>query len=297
MKPFITVMTATYNRANLLLDLYKSLYIQSNKNFIWMIIDDGSTDETYELITSLKSNSNGFLIEYHRIECNGGKNRAINFGVSQTVTPYILIVDSDDYITEDAIEFLVEKGEEVLNDQKLAGIGSLKGKDLQTTLGPILNFGAEYVDVNNLNRRMYGLDKDGCEMYKTSILRRFPFKVWKNEKFSPEEIIWDDIAIAGYSLRWYNKITCMVRYQPEGLSRNWEKLVRDNPMGYYMLYRHRLHIESPFKQRCRNMYAMIAFAIYGNNPLSVFNIAIRYYPLMFALLPIGICAAIKWRLK
>lgn len=98
----ITILTPTYNRAYTLTRLYKSLAIQSCKEFIWLVLDDGSTDNTEILIKELKQDAT-FEIRYIKKK-NGGKHTAINEGVKEINTILTFIVDSDDYITEDAIE-------------------------------------------------------------------------------------------------------------------------------------------------------------------------------------------------
>lgn len=93
----ITIFTPTYNRANLLPRLYNSLLRQSKKNFEWLVVDDGSTDDTGELFKSwIKENQ--IVIRYYSVP-NGGKQRAINLALKLTSSEAFFIVDSDDYIT------------------------------------------------------------------------------------------------------------------------------------------------------------------------------------------------------
>ena len=105
MRKFITVLTPTYNRAHILPNLYGSLCRQTNQFFDWLVVDDGSTDDTEALVNKWVSMDHSFRISYIRKE-NGGKNRAINDGVRMIDTPFTMIVDSDDFLTDDAIEFL-----------------------------------------------------------------------------------------------------------------------------------------------------------------------------------------------
>ena len=96
----LTVFTPAYNREKLLKRLYDSLVNQTCKDFVWLIVDDGSTDNTRELIKNLKA-LNEIEIEYIYRE-NGGKMRAHNDGVKNTKTPFFLCVDSDDYLVKSA---------------------------------------------------------------------------------------------------------------------------------------------------------------------------------------------------
>ena len=106
MKPLITIFTPTYNRESYLKILYDSLKNQNSQNFQWVIVDDGSEDNTKTLIDSFIKESL-FDIIYKKVQ-NGGKMRAINHGLYLACGEYFFIVDSDDYLSENATE-LIEK--------------------------------------------------------------------------------------------------------------------------------------------------------------------------------------------
>lgn len=105
MKDLVTVFTPVYNRKNLIGNLYQSLLSQTYKNFEWIIVDDGSTDDIDEIIKSYQ-NEDRILIRFIKQE-NGGKHRAINNGVLHAKGELFYIVDSDDYLTKDSIERIV----------------------------------------------------------------------------------------------------------------------------------------------------------------------------------------------
>lgn len=291
MEKQITILTATYNRAHLLGDLYNSLRRQTCQAFDWVIVDDGSTDNTKEIVAEWLKDIHNFSIEYIYTP-NGGKNRAINLGVKHVTTPYTMIVDSDDYLTDDAIEYLTTKAAEALHDESLAGISALKGKDIAIPLcRPMFNE-TEYITANNLERRNYNLERDACEVYKTDILRKHPFEVWEGEKFVPEEIVWNKIAMDGYSLRWYNKVTCIVRYQEEGLTKSSFSLMQKNPMGYAMMYKQRVVLSSNLKEKFYNACQIVALSILGKEFLQIFKDNSNLFVTMLAL-PFGTILAIR----
>ena len=264
MKKLITILTATYNRAHLLPDLYQSLCRQTSKEFDWVIIDDGSEDGTNELVDKWLQNDNGFQIQYFYVS-NGGKNRAINLGVKQVVTPYIMIVDSDDYLTDDAIEYLTNRLDDISSEVRLAGIAGLRGISKDESLHK-LNFNRDcYVLANNLERKKYGLEKDACEVFRTDLLLSHPFEVWDGEKFVPEEIVWNQLALEGYSLRWYNKVTCIVRYQEGGMTKGSWELLKKNPMGYASMYRQRIGLSKSWKDKFYNNVQLITLSILGGH--------------------------------
>ena len=97
----VTVFTPAYNRAYTLGRLYESLLKQTDKRFCWLIVDDGSTDQTEELVSNwIKENR--IDIEYYKQE-NQGKPAAHNTGVELTKTELFTCVDSDDYLTDNAV--------------------------------------------------------------------------------------------------------------------------------------------------------------------------------------------------
>ena len=261
MAALITVLTATYNRAHLLPDLYSSLCRQTSHNFEWLIIDDGSTDETSKLVDEWKSSQRDFQICVVSTE-NKGKNRAINTGVQLIKTPFTMIVDSDDFLTDDAIAFLSRKSEEVLECNTIAGVAGMRSSSSQMQ---DQNSGSDvYILASNLERSTYNLQADANEVYKTSLLRTHPFTVWPGEKFVPEEIVWNQLALEGYRLRWYKKVTYISRYQENGMTRGSWKLFKDNPMGYAMMFNQRIILNDSIKQKVYNSLQMVSCCILGN---------------------------------
>ena len=264
MDKLITVLTATYNRVHLLSDLYTSLCRQSKQNFDWIIIDDGSSDDTKAIVEKWLVEKHSFTITYHYIPI-GGKNRAVNHGLKHVQTPFTMIVDSDDYLTDDAIEFYHQNLTETIDKKELAGIAGLRGTDINNPLNKVAYPTNTFVVANNLERSKYNLQKDACEIYRTSILLNHPFFVWENEKFSPEEIVWNQLALEGYSFRWYNKVTCIVRYQENGLTKDSFNLIKKNPMGYAMMYKQRILLSNNYKNKFYNATQMIAYSIIGKS--------------------------------
>lgn len=227
----VTVFTPVYNRKEIIKNLYNSLKIQTDQDFEWVIVDDGSTDNLVELVKIWMSEKDGLNIKYKRVD-NGGKHRAINIGVKMAVSDAFFIVDSDDYLANDAIEFVNMHFVEIAEDESFAGISGLKSfYKSQEIIGgnPAVR---EFVDATNLERKKYHLLGDKAEVYKTSLLRKYPFPEFEGEKYITESIVWNQIAIAGYKLRWFNKVTYYAEYQGDGLTRNMSQIRRKNPMGW-----------------------------------------------------------------
>ena len=174
-------------------------------------------------------------------------------------------MDSDDYLTDDALEFLSIRIPELEESKELVGLGIMRGNDERKPLGKPLFSGHDFIDVSNLERKKYGLDIDCKELYKTEILKKYPFVVWEGEMFSPEEIVLNEMALQGYKVRWYNKVGVISEYLEDGLTVNAFGLIQKNPMGYAMLFNHQLKYKKDFKEKFVAAYLMICYSIIGKN--------------------------------
>lgn len=123
--PKITVFTPTYNRGKLLYRVYESLQKQTYKDFEWVIVDDGSTDETERIVTELKNEAK-FSIIYKKKK-NEGKHIAINEGCRLARGEWFFIVDSDDYLTDDALDTVNYYSNEIRDKSDFAGVVGLRG--------------------------------------------------------------------------------------------------------------------------------------------------------------------------
>lgn len=267
MNPFFTVFTPTYNRGYILPKLYKSLYDQSYKDFEWLIIDDGSSDNTESLVLEWQSQNNGFKIVYKK-KINEGKPRAINYGIQFASGKFFFMIDSDDFLLPDAMLKMYYWCKEIDQYPYCVGSGAAKGyPDGSYIKGdpPIVNEKG-YIDATNLQRKKYNLDADMCEAYKTEIFKKFPMAEWKNEKFAPEEIALNEIALAGYYIRWHKDIIYICDYLDDGLTKGEWNLLKNNPMGYSMLYNHKLKYSNNFKEKIYNSSQMIALSLIGKQP-------------------------------
>ena len=213
----LTVLTPTYNRGYILQKAYESLCRQSCTDFEWVVVDDGSADNTQELVRQWQADTTAFPIVFERQE-NGGKHRAVNRGVSLAKGEYVLILDSDDFLTDDAVETISKWTEEIAHLEGFSGVAGLRGwVQKEDAIGGFI--AQEYVDATNIQRKKYGLLGDKAEIYKTEILRKYPFPEFEGEKFLRENAVWDAIALDGYKLRWHNRIIYKCEYLEDGLTK------------------------------------------------------------------------------
>lgn len=271
--PTLTIFTPTYNRAHTLPRLFESLKRQSCKDFEWLVINDGSSDNTDELFCEWLKHDSGFEINYTKV-ANGGKNRALNRGLRFAHGRYFMILDSDDFLTVDAVEFIIDKFSEVIDNKNFIGISGKKG-DVQDAI-PLgmrdIEYNEEgYTDCTNLERSQFGLHRDMAEVFITEKLRKYEFKVWPGEKFTPEEVVWNQIAMDGYKLRWFNKVIYLCEYQEGGLSASTWSLLKNNPMGYAMMFDQRLKIYSGFKSRLNNAIQYGSCCLIAKEPNMLFK--------------------------
>ena len=225
----ITVFTPTYNRVSKLLTLYDSLCRQTYTDFQWMIVDDGSTDNTEQVVGEWVKD-NKIIIKYYK-QPNGGKMRAHNAGAKLCVTDYFVCVDSDDYLTDDAIE-IMEKGIPEI-DKDDTKIGLLLRKYLTDEDKKFYDCGSKYITLHGLYAS--GFRGETTILFKTSILRKFPFPVIDGEKFVTEASAYD-LMDQEYQYMFISKPVTICEYNPDGYTLNLLKLYRNNPCGYVNYY-------------------------------------------------------------
>lgn len=249
--PTLTIFTATYNRGYLIEKLYRSLQRQSVFDFEWLVVDDGSQDGTKVLFDQWCKEINPFPIRYYYQE-NSGLIRALNKGVILAEGRYLAKIDSDDYVTDDYARNILSWLKDLPLKEKVYAVGGLRvTPDGAPLKGIWPRIPGDYLDATDLERPRYDLDADMSEAWNLEILRKYPFPVWEGEKFAPEQIVFHQIALDGYKIRWYNVPVCICEYQEGGLTKGAGALEKQNPMGYAMMYNHKLKIPGTFIQRCK----------------------------------------------
>lgn len=229
----ITVFTPTYNRAYIIETLYRSLQRQTFTDFEWLVVDDGSSDDTQALFARWSREENPFPIRYFKQE-NGGKCRAINRGLEQARGELFFTVDSDDYLTDDALEKVARWEAELPKEQKFCGIVANRGYTPEYT--PNTFFSGEFLDGNAFD--MYGaIDGERALIFYTNIHRRYLYPEFPGEKFMTEAVTWNRMAYDGYKIRFFNDIIWIWEYKDDGLTKAGYKVFLDNPQGTGLFFR------------------------------------------------------------
>ena len=223
----ITVFTPTYNRAYILPQLYDSLKRQNSKHFEWIIVDDGSTDETKRLIEQW-IRENAIRIRYFS-QKNAGKSIAHNRGVKEAQGELFTCVDSDDYLTEDALT-TIETNWRENKDKSLIGILAYRIKPNGDAITKMKNDNISLTTLRDAYKK-YGLSGDTMLVYRTSIIKKYEFPHIEGEKFIPEGYLYNKLDKEG-KLAIVRKGIYICDYLDDGYTRNVAKLIYNNYRGY-----------------------------------------------------------------
>ncbi|WP_315356586.1 glycosyltransferase family A protein [Segatella oulorum] len=244
----ITILTPTFNRAHLLPRLFESLTHQTDFDFEWLVIDDGSTDGTSDLFAGKTFLSAPFPIRYYRQE-NGGKHRALNAGVKQAKGDFIFIADSDDWLLPQSVAIVGQHTSAIADDNIFAGVAGLDVFDDERIVGTGLP--QDIIDCNAMDiRYRYHVDGDLKEVFKTTVLQEFPFPEIQDERFCPEQLVWFRIA-QKYKLRYFNIPIYVAEYQPNGITASIIRVRMLAPQATCMMYAEMLAYKIPFKEKIK----------------------------------------------
>ena len=211
----ITLFTPTYNRAHLLSRLYNSILMQDVIDVEWLIVDDGSIDDTEALIENFKKESI-INIRYYK-KSNGGKHTAINFGLQYAKGELFFIIDSDDVLAENALKIIKTHYQSIKNNDKICGIVGLSQYiDKQEIVGDYFlknDWEVSFADIY----LKYHLKGNKTVAFKTEVLRKYSFPEKQRIRFVFEAVVWHEMS-KKYNVLALNKIVQFVEYQKSGVS-------------------------------------------------------------------------------
>lgn len=244
----LTVFTPLYNRINTLKRTYESLKRQTCKDFIWLIVDDGSTDNPYDVIKKWLEKDNGFEIKYVYKE-NGGMHTAHNTAYENIDTELNVCVDSDDYMPDNAVELIVN----CWNENKNKGYAGIIALDFADSTKKVIGKELPTYEESTTLMGYYNNGGFGDKklIYRTDIIKAIPpYPVFDNEKY---------VALAykyhlideKYELKILNECVCIVDYQMDGSSTNMYRQYVRNPKGFAFWrkeqMKHSINIKQKFK--------------------------------------------------
>lgn len=272
----ITVFTPTYNRGYIIGKLYESLCHQTNPDFEWIIVDDGSTDNTRELIQGFMDEGK-IKLRYFQQQ-NSGKHIAINKGVEMAQGELFFIVDSDDWLRRDALDTIFHYYCQIKDDERFAGVSGVRITPDGQRIGGELDFEVKDCSVLEFSYK-YNYSGDMAEAYKTSILKQYPFPYIEGERFCGESYVWNQIG-KKYILRYINKKIYYCKYLPGGLTDSIVKVRFYSPKYAMLLYSEQCHCPIPILYKIKSAinFWRFSFGIHGNYIKKIRQIGLIYFP-------------------
>lgn len=284
----LTIFTPTYNRAHTLTRTYASLMQQNSSDFEWLIVDDGSTDNTEQLVKKWIEEAN-FPIQYHK-QRNGGKHRATNHALMYAKGELFFCVDSDDFLPPDAVINISHFWNENKSN-KISGILAKKQDIHGKELGDVLPDGVTQCSAYELDTK-YHSKGERALIYRTDLLRRFPAPEYDGELFLTECVIYDAIDMQ-YDMLLLNRNLTICEYQESGLSSSVYKNIKNNPCGYQHFYAQRMDMATSLRELSKHCLYYGAFMFMSANKGK--RCAAKFTPLVILMLPISFLLSIYFK--
>lgn len=280
----LTIFTPTYNRAYILPTLYCSLIKQTNSNFEWIIVDDGSTDDTKVIVNN--------WIDEHKINIrylyqeNSGKMQAHNKGVMNASSNLFMCVDSDDYLYPTSVEDILKCWKEDCLNEIICGIlAPRKMLDYEYDNLDNINSGLRYITLEQYNNKKYHVGETAL-IFRIEILKQFLFPKIGDEKFLTEDYIYTQINHK-YKFRYLNEYIIACQYQEDGYTKHLKELIINNPQGYLLYFSLKSSLSNIRKNRIKFSLLYIALSCQLHVTFNQILINAKNKQLTFLLYPFG----------
>ena len=242
----LSIITPTYNRADYLPRCYNSLRCQTSFDFEWIIVDDGSTDNTESVVSAFSSEL--FPVVYVK-KPNGGKHTALNASHPYIRGEYILILDSDDFLTDTAVQEVVDAWAQYAKDQSIGIVTFLKGTDKEHPVCAAVEYDVP-AEILRYRRIRY-MRTDCCEVIRTELFKQYPFPEFEGERFLSECALWDQVSFTHKCL-YRNSVIYICEYLEGGLTKSGRALRLQNAHGGMFTSELRMDRSNFFKDRVKN---------------------------------------------
>jgi len=223
----LTIFTPTYNRAYCLHKCYESLAKQTNRDFVWLIIDDGSTDDTEELVQSWIIQDK-VKIQYIK-QANLGMHGAHNTAYELIQTELNVCIDSDDYLADDGVEKILQFWKAYGSNQ-VSGIIALDALENGEVIGTKMPEDLKTSTLFHLYNK-HGVTGDKKLIYRTELTKKYPYPLFENEKYVGLAYKYYKLD-QQYKMLLMNEVICIVEYLADGSSMNMLNQYRRNPQGF-----------------------------------------------------------------
>lgn len=292
--PLITVFTPAYNRAHTLNRTYESLLCQDCKDFLWLIIDDGSTDHTKDLVSAWKKKNNGFEIRYIYKE-NGGMHTAHNTAYENIDTELNVCIDSDDKLAPGAIRKIAEKWSTV----KQQGYAGIIGLDADMETGGIIGIGfpPDMRETTVIGYYAQGGRGDKKLVYRTSVINQYPqYPVFEGEKYVSLAYKYRLID-QEYKMVVLNEVLCEVEYQQDGSSLNMYRQYLKNPKGFAFWRKIRLQYPESRKRIFIDCIHYVSSSILAKNKNFIAESPRKLFTILAIPFGIALTSYVKLKVK
>ncbi len=257
----LTIFTPTFNRAYCLGDLYESLCRQTNNDFEWLVIDDGSTDDTAKLVEQWRAEQK-IAIRYIYKE-NGGMHTGYNTAYENINTELNMCMDSDDYCTDDAVQNVIELWESK-GSAKYAGIIGLDAIKGGGIIGDPFPDNIKYTTVSGMYQK-HNIKGDKKLVYRTDVVQQYPqYPEFPDERFVPIFCV-PYMIDHDFTMLTMNKVLCVVEYREDGSTRNILMSYFRNPKGFGYARKIRMKYSPTLSDRFRNAMHYVSSSIITAN--------------------------------
>ncbi len=289
----ITVLTTTYNRVTRLTDLYNTLLNQTDLNFRWLIVDDGSKDETEKIVNGWMDLNPPFAIEYYK-KVNGGKSRAVNFGLNKIDSGFVIIIDDDEHLYKNAIELV----KEYANKYYSTNCGGMEFLRNDLNKKPIANYSIKddfFMSVCSRKKKNYEID--GYAGYYIDKIKGTYFPEFDNERYVGPGVL-QMLVDQKYDLLWPKVALGETEYLSDGITKAGRKLRLNSPKSMIFYCSLLQKKESGVKIRLKYSIMGYAYAIFSHLKLKSLKeqkvyinkfLKIAYFP--------GVALALIWKIK
>ena len=290
--PLITVFTPAFNRAHTIWRTYQSLCRQTCKDFIWMVIDDGSTDNTAELVLKWKENSEFEIIYIY--QQNQGMHGAHNTAYQNITTELNVCIDSDDYMPDGAIELITNFWRNN-GSEKYAGIIGLDVDLNQQIIGT--EFPNNLKETTLTDFYANGGKGDKKLVYRTEVIKKYPeYPIFDNEKYvglAYKYMLIDQ----NYTLLTINKPLVVVEYQQDGSSNNMLRQYWNNPKGFAFYRKTEMVLAPTLKRRFMSCIHYVSSSIISKNKNFIKESPKKLLTILSILPGFGLFLYIKFKIK
>jgi glycosyltransferase involved in cell wall biosynthesis len=282
----ITVLTPTFNRAHLLSRVFESLTQQTFRNLEWLVVDDGSADNTAEVVARLKQSA-PFPVRYV-LKPNGGKPSAVNRGAIEARGYLLAILDSDDWYLPQALERFWHHWQGIPPDTRSAfvGVTGLCSDAAGKMIGS--RFPADIFDSDAIDLRYrHKVQGEKSGVVRTDVLRQFPYPEDLG-KYISESVVWNRIART-FKTRFFNEMLTVKEFQPDGITLDGRLLQVRNSKASLFTCRELLAITDrlPWIMKLKTYANFIRHALHQGVPVTRQIVDVPLKVMYFLCFPMG----------